>query len=199
MRDLFKNEVKIVFTLSLIFIFAMSISVSANNSLWTDDAAGKYEDRPEYEAGDIITVLIEEDANAVQSANTSTSQSSSIEAEAGSGLFDFLKAFGLGYSDQGSADGETQRSGTLEADITTQVEEVLDNGNLRIIGSKKIKINGEEQIIKLSGIIRVEDINLDNTVSSQKVADASIEYEGKGIVSEKQEAGIFEKIMNFFF
>ena len=188
--------------LILLVIFSLVIvsnSVYANNSLWSDEAAGKYEDRPDYQAGDIITVLIEEDANAVQSANTSTSQSSSIEAEAGTGLFDFIKSFGLGYSDQGSADGQTQRSGTLEADITTQVEEVLDNGNLRIIGSKKIKINGEEQIIKLSGIIRPEDIKLDNEVSSQKVADASIEYEGRGPVAEKQEPGLFQKVLNFFF
>lgn len=186
-------------TLIIFSLVIVSNTVYANNSLWSDEAAGKYEDRPDYQAGDIITVLIEEDANAVQSANTSTSQSSSIEAQAGTGLFNFIKAFGLGYSDQGSADGQTQRSGTLEADITTQVEEVLDNGNLRIIGSKKIKINGEEQIIKLSGIIRPEDIKLDNEVSSQKVADASIEYEGRGPVAEKQEPGLFEKVLNFFF
>lgn len=186
-------------TLVIFSLVIVSNTVYANNSLWSDEAAGKYEDRPDYQAGDIITVLIEEDANAVQSANTSTSQSSSIEAQAGTGLFNFIKAFGLGYSDEGSADGQTQRSGTLEADITTQVEEVFDNGNLRIIGSKKIKINGEEQIIKLSGIIRPEDIKLDNEVSSQKVADASIEYEGRGPVAEKQEPGLFEKVLNFFF
>ena len=183
----------------IISIISFANVVSADNSLWSDEAAGKYEDRPDYQAGDIITVVIEEDANAVQSANTSTSQSSSVEAQAGTGLFDFLQAFGIGYSDQGSADGETQRSGTLEADITTQVEEVLNNGNLRIIGTKKIKINGEEQIIKLSGIIRPEDIQLDNRIMSEKVAEASIEYEGRGPVSAKQETGFFEKILNFFF
>ncbi len=190
---------KFLIFMLIISIISFANVVSADNSLWSDKAAGKYEDRPDYQAGDIITVVIEEDANAVQSANTSTSQSSSIEAQAGTGFFDFLKAFGVGYSDQGSADGETQRSGILEADITTQIEEVLDNGNLRIIGSKKIKINGEEQIIKLSGIIRPEDVQLDNEISSQKVADASIEYEGRGPVADKQEPGIFEKILNFFF
>ena len=192
---------KKILLLSLVIfsLIIMSNTVYANNSLWSDEAAGKYEDRPDYESGDIITVLIEEDANAVQSANTSTSQSSSVEAQAGTGLFDFIKSFGLGYSDEGSADGQTQRSGTLEANITTQVEEVLDNGNLRIIGSKKIKINGEEQVIKLSGVIRPEDIELDNEISSQKVADAGIEYEGAGPIAAKQEPGIFEKILNFFF
>ncbi|MGM0410876.1 MAG: flagellar basal body L-ring protein FlgH [Bacillota bacterium] len=192
---------KISFYMIIFLVIAVFISpqLKANNSLWSDEAAGSYEDRPDYESGDIVTVVIEEDANAVQSANSSTSQSSSVEAEAGTGLFDFLKAFGFGYSDEGSADGETQRSGTLEADITTQVEEILDNGNIRIIGSKKIKINGEEQTIKLSGVVRPKDIDLGNEVSSQKVADASIEYEGQGPVADKQDPGIFEKILNFFF
>lgn len=191
-----RKSVAIIFSILLILFFTIAVSA---DSLWTDEADGKYEDRPEYQSGDIITVIIEEDADAVQSANTSTSQSSSVEAGAGTGLFDFLKGFGMSYSDQGSADGETQRSGTLEADITTQVEEVLDNGNLRLIGSKKITINGEQQVIKLSGIIRPEDIQLDNKISSQKVADASIEYDGRGVVTDKQEPGIFEKILNFFF
>lgn len=188
-----------LFIFLLLIVTFMSPQLKATNSLWSDEAAGTYEDRPNYEAGDIVTVVIEEDANAVQSANTSTSQSSSVEAQAGTGLFDFLKAFGFGYSDEGSADGQTQRSGTLEADITTQVEEIMDNGNIRIIGSKNIKINGEEQTIKLSGIVRPKDINLANEISSQKVADASIEYEGQGPVADKQEPGIFEKILNFFF
>ncbi len=193
------RRLSFLFIFVLIFVTLMSPQLKATNSLWSDEAAGTYEDRPNYEAGDIVTVVIEEDSNAVQSANTSTNQSSSVEAQAGTGLFDFLNAFGFGYSDQGSADGQTQRSGTLEADITTQVEEVMDNGNIRIIGTKKIKINGEEQVIKLSGVVRPKDINLDNEISSQKVADASIEYEGQGPVADKQEPGIFEKILNFFF
>ena len=187
----------------VIFILILTITLPAaatgDNSLWSDEAADRYEDKPEYEKGDIITVIINEDANAVQSANTSTSQSSTVESEAGSGIFDFLKAFGFGYSDEGSAEGETQRSGALKADITTQITDIMSNGNYRIVGNKNIKINGEEQIIKLSGIIRPDDISLDNTVSSQKVADANIEYKGHGVVADKQEPGIFEKVLNWFF
>ncbi len=184
----------------LFLILVCTLPVLADdNSLWTDNAANIYQDRPDYQDGDIITVVIEEEADAIQSANTSTSQNSSVDAEAGLGIFSFLKAFGFAYSDSGSADGETSRSGTLRADITTQIEELMPNGNIRIVGYKNIKINGEEQEIKLSGVIRPEDISLDNTISSKKIADANIEYEGEGTVAEKQPPGFFKQILNFIF
>ena len=192
-------KVKLKTMIILFSLLLISFSVSADGSLWSDNAADMYKDRPEYEIGDIITVVIQEDANAVQSANTSTSQESEIEAGSGIGIFDFIKAFGLSFSDGGSANGQTERSGTLQADITTQISEVMSNGNLKILGLKKIKINGEEQIIKLSGIIRPEDITIDNTISSKKVAEARIEYEGKGIVADKQNPGLIERIFNFIF
>ena len=182
----------------MIFTFVIDISAE-NSSLWSDESADIYKDRKEHVRGDIITVLIKEDANAIQSANTSTSQESDVDAQAGFGIFKFLKAFGFGYSDSGSADGQTSRSGILEADITTQIIEVYENGNLKISGKKNININGEKQSIKLTGIIRPEDITLDNTISSKKIADADIEYEGEGPVGDKQKTGIIEKLFNWIF
>ncbi|MFW6409455.1 MAG: flagellar basal body L-ring protein FlgH [Halanaerobiales bacterium] len=189
-----------LFVILFLLVFCLAVPVySEDNSLWSDDAADAYKDRPDYEEGDIITVVIEEDANAVQSANTDTSQESNVEGEAGAGVFDFLPSFGFGYSDENGADGSTERSGTLEADITTQITDVMSNGNYQIVGSKTININGEEQVIKLTGVIRPEDVDRDNTITSQRLADAEIEYEGVGVVGDKQESGVIEKIMNWFF
>ncbi len=183
-----------------IMIFTLTTALSAEgNSLWSEESGDIYKDRKEHVKGDIITVLIKEDANAIQSANTSTSQASEVDAEAGFGIFSFLKAFGFGYSDSGSADGQTSRSGTLEADITTQIMEVKENGNLKISGTKNININGEKQSIKLTGVIRPADISLENTISSKKIANADIEYEGEGPVGNKQETGILEKFVNWIF
>ena len=183
-----------------IMLFTLTTAIAAEgNSLWSDESGDIYKDRKEHEEGDIITVLIKEDANAIQSANTSTSQESEVDAEAGFGIFNFLKAFGFGYSDSGSADGQTSRSGTLEADITTQIVEIHESGNLKISGTKHININGEKQSIKLTGVIRPEDISLENTISSKNIADADIEYEGEGPVGDKQEPGVFEKFVNWIF
>jgi flagellar L-ring protein FlgH len=189
-----------IFILIVSLIIGLSSSVIADDSLWSEKVADLFADESrKFVVGDIVTVIIQEDANAIQSANTSASQDSKAEAESGVGIFEFFKAFSFNYSDEGSANGSVQRSGTLEADITTQVVDILPNGSLGIVGSKMIKMNGEEQIIKLSGIIRPEDISKENTIYSKKVADASIEYEGKGVVSDKQRPGLFERIFNWLF
>lgn len=185
-----------IFGVLLVVVFTPAV---ARGSLYSEEGGDLYSDRPEYEVGDIITIVIEEESNAIQSANTSTSQSSEVEAEAGTGFLDFLQSFGFGYSDSGDADGETARKGTLEADITTEIVEVMDTGNYRIEGTKNIKINGEKQEVKLSGVIRPEDITLDNTVDSEKIASVDIEYDGQGVVADKQRSGLLERLFNWIF
>lgn len=188
-----------LFFLMIICIFLLGLSTTAT-SLWDDGSAELYTNKKkDYKEGEIVTVLIEETSNAVQSANTSTSQDSNINAGTGIGILDFLRGFGFNYSDQDDADGQTGRSGSISADLTTIIVAVSSSGNLEIEGTKTIKINGEEQIIKLSGIIRPEDISEENTVSSQKVADAKIEIDGKGVVADKQRPNIFQRIFNWIF
>lgn len=188
---------KITIILSLILII-FSIPAAAD-SLWSDNSANFYQDFPDYQVGDIITVVIEEDASAIQSANTGSSQDSDYNSSGGTNFLDFIPFFDFSYSDSESADGQTQRSGTLEADITTKIIEIEENGNLEIEGRKKVKINGETQTIILSGVIRADDINFENEISSKRVASANVEYEGEGPIGDKQESGILTKFFNFIF
>ena len=110
-----------------------------------------------------------------------------------------MRSFGFSYADDDGAQGQTQRAGSISADITTLVVDILDNGNLQIEGSKVIKVNGEEQIIKLTGIVRKEDITKENTIPSWKIANANIELEGEGFITEKQRPNIFQRILNWIF
>src|SRR5690554_1727066 len=105
----------------MIFILFLMVSFTVeSNSLWSDEAAGLYQGQePAYEVGDIVTVIIEEDIDAFQSANTSTSQGSSVDSSPGLGIFDFLKVFGFRYSDSDDSEGATSRSGKVQGDITT--------------------------------------------------------------------------------
>ena len=182
----------------IIIIFLATLPVAAK-SLWSDNSQDLYQDYPDYEMGDIITVVIEEDASAIQSANSDASQSSEYSAQKGGGILEFLPFFDFSYSDSETADGETQRSGTLEADITTEVVDLEENGNLKIQGKKRVKINGEIQRIILEGTIRPQDINFDNEVSSKRVSNANIEYEGEGVVGDKQKPGVLTRVFNFIF
>lgn len=191
---------RFIFLLTILAILFLSVFASASNSLWSDNFVDIYREKErEFEIGDIITVIIEENTAAVSSANTSVSQGSSVNAGAGFGFFDFLRSFGFSYADDDDAQGQTQRAGSISADITTLVVDILDNGNLQIEGSKVIKVNGEEQIIKLTGIVRKEDITKENTIPSWKIANANIELEGEGFITEKQRPNIFQRILNWIF
>ena len=191
---------RMIILLILIINILIFSTVTTASSLWSDEAGDMYQNNESvYMLGDVVTVIIEENSDAVQSANTSTSQGSSAEAGAGVGLFSFLKNFSFSYDDEDDAQGQTQRSGQIEADITTTIVDIYENGNYKIEGTKSIKINGEEQIIRLNGVIRKEDISEENTISSTKVAEARIEFEGQGVVTEKQRPNIFQRILNWIF
>ena len=193
-----RNTLLISCSIVIIMILITGLPVESN-SLWSEEQTSMYRDKQDYNIGDLVTVLIEEDASAVQSAVSGSSKGSELDIGAGSGILSFLNPFSFGYSGSDTADGSTERAGTLEADITVTIEEVLDNGNFRIAGNKNIKINDETQKIKLTGIIRPSDIKADNTIESQLVADPEIEYEGKGIIGDKQDRGIVSRIFNFIF
>ncbi|MFN2363119.1 MAG: flagellar basal body L-ring protein FlgH [Halarsenatibacteraceae bacterium] len=182
--------------ITLIFIAGTVVNA---NSLWSENQGSMYSDKEDYEIGDLITVLIEEDASAVQSAVSDSTKGSELDVGAGSGILSFLNPFSFGYSGSDSADGSTERTGTLQADITVTIVEEMENGNFKIAGDKNIKINDETQAIKLTGTIRESDIRANNTIESKLVADPEIEYEGKGIIGDKQDRGIISRIFNFIF
>jgi flagellar L-ring protein precursor FlgH len=82
-------------------------------------------------------------------------------------------------------------TGTLAAII----KEVLPNGVFRIEGRRTVTVNNEDQMMVLTGLIRRVDIGFDNTISSQKIANATIAYTGKGVISDEQNVGW---LMRFF-
>ena len=193
-------KLRLVYLTTIVFLIVFTWT-SLATSLWSDEAGQIYQDKGkvEFEVGDVITVIIAENSDAVQSANTSVSQGSSASAGPGLGIFSFLTNFGFNYADDDDAAGETKRSGQIKADITTLVIEKFSSGNFMISGSKTIRINGEEQLIKLAGIIRPEDVSPENTILSTRIADARIEFEGKGVVTEKQSPNIFQRVLNWIF
>jgi flagellar L-ring protein precursor FlgH len=92
--------------------------------------------------------------------------------------------------------GETTRTGTLVGTITAKVVEVMPNGNLLLESRKDIVINNERQTLILRGMIRPDDVALDNTIVSSKVADAEVYFVGNGIVQEKQSPGWLVRMLD---
>lgn len=91
--------------------------------------------------------------------------------------------------------GKANQSNSLIGDISVTVVEVLPNGNLRVRGEKRVTLNQGDEYIRLSGIVRPVDIDSSNTISSDKVADATIMYTGNGAMADASKMGWFSRIL----
>ena len=150
--------------------------------------------------GDVITVLIIENASASSSADTTTEKSGGF----GLGVSwtntnnrpDAVAAKG-NLSEDFAGKGRIQRSGKLVAQITVTVKEVYPNGDLAVAGQQLIVVNGEKQQIVLSGRVRPVDIGETNTIVSTRLADAQITFVGDGLLAERQRPGIISRFLSW--
>jgi len=164
-------------------------------------------DRKARLVNDVITIRIVEAATASGEATTATDRASSISGSLDA-LFGLERALqnnrinpggvlGSSLNNKFDGSGATARKNSLSATITAVVREVFPNGNLYIEGTKEVLINNERQHIILSGVIRPEDIRPDNSIPSNLIAEARIEYAGKGILGDKQRPGWLGRIIDF--
>ena len=170
-------------------------------SLWTESRGGLFQDMKGRTVGDIITVVISEQAAASKEATTETDRTSTMSAGIPrllgmegtigwiAGADDPSSLISANATNDFSGGGKTERKENLVATLTTQVIEVLPNGNLRIEGNKTVTVNSETQIVKLSGTVRQADVSPRNLVDSKNVLNARIAYVGKGVISDKQQQG----------
>jgi flagellar L-ring protein FlgH len=156
-----------------------------------------YADRRAYDPGDILTVIITETAAATATARTRADKADNVEGSIQHSDDDPWH-IRLGFSNDFSGGGEIQRTGRLLARLAVLVEGVDDNGNLLIRGEQDIEVNNEKQRIALTGLVRPEDITPDNTVASWRIANADIDFVGKGILARKQSPSLLTKLFDLF-
>jgi len=150
-----------------------------------------------FRAGDILTVILQETTHARKSADTSFGKQTSIEvtpAVVGGKTVDTDVNVGAQREFSGNATSTQQNA--LQGAITVIVQEVLPNGLLRVAGEKSLYLNQGEEIIRLVGYVRPEDIDTDNRVSSQRVANARIAYSGRGTLHNANRAGWLTRFFN---
>ncbi|HEY3329107.1 MAG TPA: flagellar basal body L-ring protein FlgH [Capsulimonadaceae bacterium] len=163
-------------------------------------AISLFADNRAHKVGDPLTVVITETASGTSSATTTTTNSDSGQVNAGFGpIFQLIKAFGISNSGAAKGTGLTTRSDTLNARVAVIIKEVYPNNTFKIEGTRRVGNNAETQIMTFTGIVRQQDIAVDNTVQSPLVADAQIQYTGKGPVSDKQKPGLITRIFKIFF
>ena len=163
-----------------------------------------FEDRRARNVGDTLTVILTETTSAAKNTSMSAARKGSITSSFAPGTTSTRKGWYQGITDIGNftGTGEVKNEGaggsaannTFAGTITVTVIEILSNGNLVVAGEKQVAISNEEEIIRFGGIVNPNSL-VANRISSQEVADARIEYRGRGATDDTQGVGWFTRIL----
>lgn len=160
------------------------------NSLVRDRRAGRL--------GDIVTVLLNEATQSSKSAGTSFDKSSDLSVGIPNVLgkqYDRLESSASASRGfEGTASSSQQN--VLRGSISVVVHRVLPDGTLVVRGEKVLQLNQGDEIIRLSGLVRPDDIDRHNQVSSQRVANARVSYAGRGALADSNAAGWLTRFFN---
>ncbi|WP_404401933.1 flagellar basal body L-ring protein FlgH [Idiomarina seosinensis] len=180
-----------------------SDQVVPNGSLFQAQYADSlYSDIKARRLGDIITVTLQENTTASKSANSETTKNSNTELPTPQLFGRDVTVNGnplsasFGGTRDFSGDASADQSNRLNGEITVSVIKTLPNGNLIVRGEKWMRINTGDEYIRLTGMLRPQDITVDNTVPSTRIANARIEYSGTGTMAQVQEQGWLSQFFN---
>ncbi|ENM5916346.1 flagellar basal body L-ring protein FlgH [Vibrio mimicus] len=157
-----------------------------------------FQDRRAYRVGDILTVQLSEETESSKKAGTKYGKGSKVNFAAPTIGNAKLEDLAVGLDSERNFDGSASSSqgNKLQGAITVTVREVLPNGVLRISGEKWLSLNQGDEYIRLTGIVRVDDINRSNQISSQRIGDARITYAGRGALADSNTAGWLTQFFN---
>ena len=194
-------------TLALLaaLVTAAAVDDAAAQSLWQKGRkrhVALVADNRAHRIGDIVTIVIDERQRVENKENVKTDKTTGANASVSSFTPDpDLPADWLPveYQSNRTFDGQAdfKKEGMFETRITASVLDVQPNGNLVIEGRRKVVIDGEQKWMTISGVVRSFDVETDNTVASELVADASVSYESAGTLSASTEKGWLETFFDW--
>lgn len=182
------------------------------NSLWTGEKQGFFKDQRAKTIGDIMTVVIDIDDKGKMENTSDRSRSTSETA----GLPNVLGLEGSldrilpeavdpanllsGQSTSSyKGEGTTDRKEKIKMKLAATVTQVLPNGNMVIKGIQEVRVNYENRVLQLAGIVRPQDVNIDNTISYDQIAEARISYGGKGQITDVQQPRNGAQLLDILF
>ena len=171
-------------------------------SLWDDRQSQLFTDPRALSVGDILTVLISINDKAKFNNESERNRKSSKSLGLGA-AFDWDGA-GTSGSAEGNIDsntvhqgrGATSRSEDIKLQVAAVVTDVMPNGNILISGSQEVRVNAELRVLTIAGIVRPMDIQADNTVSYERIAEARVSYGGRGRLTEVQQPSYGQQILD---
>jgi flagellar L-ring protein precursor FlgH len=166
-----------------------------------DDHVSIFSDVKAHAIGDVVTVLVVENANASRESKVNSSGSSNLAANGSvtGTLTDYLPVFGLSNSLSSSHDGSegTEQKDKLTGKISARIVEISATGMIKIRGERTVEVNGETNVMQIEGSVRPRDIATDNTIYSYKLADAKVIYRKSGIQNKLFKPGAFQRATNW--
>jgi flagellar L-ring protein precursor FlgH len=181
-----------------------------SGSLFSDANPGFLEDTRAVRVGDFVVIQINENANAQGDSTTNLSRESTNNTSV-NGLLGIIPALQRAYPDMDPTQlinfvsksgfvgsGATERKGQLAGSVAVRVVKEMPNGDLFVEGTKVVLINNEEYHLYLSGLVRPTDIGQDNSISSTRIADAQIEFTGRGDLADQQRKGWLARLIDTF-
>lgn len=178
-------------------IFASAGGVNGNRGLRL------FQDTKAREVGDLLTIVLVENTRAKTNAKTAVTKDAGIGMGAPS-IFgqsvtykgkSILQAEVEGSRKFGGA-GDSAQSNQLDGDITVTVIEQLGNGNLRVAGEKRVRLNQGDELVQVQGIVRTADIGPDNRITSDRIGEAQIVYGGRGTLARSNAMGWLGRFFN---
>jgi flagellar L-ring protein FlgH len=166
-----------------------------DNSLWQPNAQSFFHDPRAMHIGDVITVNVTVADTAKLDNSTTRTRTNSDDANL-TNFFGLENSLGsanpaslvkMGSDNSNVGTGAIQRDETINMTLAALVAQVLPNGNLVIDGHQQVRVNNELRDMRLSGIVRREDITQDNTVNLSQIAEARVTYGGQGTMSDVQQ------------
>lgn len=186
-------------------VAALAQSTTTNGSIFQADGPYHplFEDRRARNVGDTLVIAINEKISATQKSSSSANRdsSASVGIPIVQGLVGkFMQGAELSATTGNKFDGkgETSNNNLFTGTITTTVVEVFPNGNLRVSGEKQIGLNHNVEGLRFTGVVNPVTISSGNVVNSTLVADARIDYRGKGYISEAQTMGWLSRFFASF-
>lgn len=178
--------------------------MASGYSLWSDSQGALFKDLRALNIGDILTVNIQINDKADFDNETERNRTNS------SGLNWNAKAQILGWTPDADsnikygsdtdtqAKGKTKRSEKLTLLVAAVVTGILENGNLIISGSQEVRVNHEIRILNVGGIVRPQDVDAQNMISYERIAEARISYGGRGRLTEVQQPPVGQQVVDLF-
>jgi len=157
-----------------------------------------YGDTIALNVGDVLTVLLQESTQASKNAETSISKENDVSLPEPTVLGKSNFGIGTDITHERDFEGsaEADQSNSLAGSISVTVTEVLPNGLLRVRGEKWLSLTNGSEYIRLTGLVRPQDIEPDNTVASTRIADARIAYGGTGDFDQANQMGWLGRFFN---